>query len=583
MRKSASPAKPTSPANLTAVAKSRGANIALWAGGVLFGLLLLAAVFAPMFLWADATQLTPNATLPPSAEHLLGTDDFGRDNLARALVASRLTLIMTLGATLVSIGGGVIVGVGVWLMPRRPREACLRVIDTAAAYPSLIFALVVAAILTASATSAVFAIGLAGIPAFARLMSNLAAGISAREYVTTARLLGVSPLRIAARHILPNMAEPLLILSATVFALSLIDISALSFVGLGVQAPQFDFGSLLNDSLDAMYVQPIQAVGPSLLIVVSGLAAMLVGDALAGRANPRGQVRPASAPVATGSVTTSADGAAGADGALVCVDDLRVRTTDGKELVKGVSFEIAPGQVVALVGESGSGKSLTAMSIAGLQAEGLEMRANELSFAGMNMLGKQNRRRLAREMSIIYQDPGSTFNPAMRMGTQLTEVLRSHYGMPRGRAGEMIRRALGGVGISEPERRMKQRPHEFSGGMRQRAMIAAAMSTNAKLLVADEPTTALDVTVQLQVLRQIRRAHHDEQMAMLFISHDLGVVEAVSDVVLVMQQGEIIERLTADQLRRGDVTHPYTRKLLAAVPKLSDETVAAMHQRMDQS
>ncbi|MDO5744151.1 MAG: dipeptide/oligopeptide/nickel ABC transporter permease/ATP-binding protein [Micrococcaceae bacterium] len=561
------------------VKKGRRLGASMWAGIVLFLILVIIAVVAPITLSGPATQLTQNASLPPSAEHWLGTDDFGRDNAARALVATRLTLIMTATATVISIGGGVIVGVGVWLMPRRPREACLRIIDTAAAYPSLIFAIVVASILTSNATSAVVAIGLAGIPAFARLMSNLAAGISAREYVTTARLLGVSPLRIATRHVLPNISEPLLILTATVFALSLVDLSALSFVGLGVQSPEFDYGRLLNDSLSAMYVQPFQSVGVSVLIVATGLAAMLVGDALAGRSNPRLQgqqfrrgKKPSSAPKQQAEI-----GGAGSETAIVRVEDLRVSTNSGYPLVKGVSFSIEPGQVVALVGESGSGKSLTAMSIAGLPAEGLVLEAEELSFGGMNMLGKLDRQRLSREMAIIYQDPGSTFNPAMRMGTQLTEVLRTHYGMSRRRSRDLIGNALENVGIDESRRRMKQRPHEFSGGMRQRAMIAAAMSTEAKLLIADEPTTALDVTVQLQVLQQLRRAHREDNMAMLFISHDLGVVQEISDIVLVMKDGEIIERLTADQLRRGQVEHPYTQKLLDSVPKLSQETVAAMN------
>ena len=574
------------------VQKRRPSGV-MWTGLGLFIALIIIAIIAPMTMMTQATALTSDASLPPSAAHWLGTDDFGRDNAARALVATRLTLIMTVTATAVSIVGGLIVGVGVWLMPRRPREICLRLVDTAAAYPALIFALVIASILKSNATSAVIAIGLAGIPAFARLMSNLAAGISAREYVTTARLLGVSPLRIAMRHVLPNMAEPLLILTATVFALTLVDLSALSFVGLGVQSPQFDFGRLLNDSLDAMYVQPFQAVGASLLIVITGLAAMLVGDALAARANPRlatqggnraqQRITKPSAHITTAPVVLSEAGEAPepAPAPLVRVENLTVSTVAGKELVKGVSFTVEPGQVVALVGESGSGKSLTAMSVAGLQAEGLVMQADELSFAGMDMLGKLQRERLAREMAIIYQDPGSTFNPAMRIGTQLTEVLRTHYGFTRKAARDRMTEALEGVGIHEASRRMKQRPHEFSGGMRQRAMIAAAMSSHANLLIADEPTTALDVTVQLQVLRQLRAANRKDGMGMLFISHDLGVVEALSDVVLVMKDGLIIERLTGEQLAKGEVEHPYTQRLLAAVPKLSDHTMSALSTRQE--
>lgn len=421
-------------------------GVAMTAGIVILSALVVVAIIVPMTpLWQAATTLTPNASLPLSAAHPLGTDNFGRDNFARALAATRLTLLVTLSATAISIGGGVIAGVGVWLLSPRPRQAALRLIKTGAAYPSLIFALVIASILGSSASSAVIAIGFVGIPAFARLMSNLTAGISTREYVATARFLGVSPLRIATRHVLPNVAEPLLVLSATVFALCLVELSALSFIGLRVQSPEFDFGRLLNDSPTAMYVQPYQAVGASALIILTGLSAMLIGDALAARANPRSQVKHRLAPQQPSSEVTSSVGddrdveagpsnvdsagaspdAGPAEGPIVRVAGLSVRAPNGAELVRDVSFDIAHGQVVALVGESGSGKSLTAMVIAGLQAEGLETAAHELSFAGMDMLRKPRRRRLAREMAIVYQDSGTTFNPAMRMGSQLTEVFHA--------------------------------------------------------------------------------------------------------------------------------------------------------------
>ena len=210
-------------------------------GAGLLTALVLIAIIAPQTMRQAAEQLTPNAALGPSAEHWLGTDDFGRDLLARALVATRLTLLMTTAAAAISVISGVVIGLAIWLSGRRVREAALRVLETAVAYPSLIFALVIAAVLEPGLSSAVIAIGIAGIPGFARITANLASSVSNSDYIVTARLLGVSPVRIAARHMLPNMAEPLLILSATVFALSLVEISALSFIGLGVQSPEYDF------------------------------------------------------------------------------------------------------------------------------------------------------------------------------------------------------------------------------------------------------------------------------------------------------------------------------------------------------
>ncbi|MBK1789157.1 dipeptide/oligopeptide/nickel ABC transporter permease/ATP-binding protein [Prauserella cavernicola] len=531
------------------------------AGGLLLGLgLLVAAILAPVLLAEPAEQLTDAAGQPPSAEHWLGTDNLGRDNLARALVATRLTLLMTAGATAIAVVGGIVVGVGVWLSGPRVRKVGLRLLETAVAYPSLIFALVIAAILRPGVVSSVVAIGVAGIPSFARLTANLAAKISTTDYVTTARLLGVSPRAVALRHVLPNMAEPLLILATTVFSLSLVELSALSFIGLGVQSPDYDFGLLLNESLTQIYTQPTSVLGPSVMIVLTGVAVMLLGDALAARANPR-QGRRAVRNPAGPPVVEIPDG----DTALVRVEDLRVRVPGGAELVKGVSLTIEPGEVVGLVGESGSGKSLTAMSVAGLPPAELEVRADVLRVDDLNMLGHPDRGRLGREISIIYQDPGTTFNPSLRMGVQLTEVLRTHLGVGRGRANKLIADALAQVNISEPERRLRQHPHKLSGGMRQRGMIATTLVTTPKLIVADEPTTALDVTVQHEVLRQFRRIHREQGAAMLFISHDLGVVQELCDRILVMRHGEIVEQLTPGQLREGDVHHPYTQALMDAV------------------
>ncbi|MCP2046600.1 UNVERIFIED_ORG: ABC-type dipeptide/oligopeptide/nickel transport system ATPase component/ABC-type dipeptide/oligopeptide/nickel transport system permease subunit [Paenarthrobacter nicotinovorans] len=535
-------------------------------GIVMMSIMVLTAILAPMFLSEAAEKLTPQASQGPSAEHWLGTDDFGRDVLARSLVATRLTLLMTAATTAIAVVAGIAIGTAVWLAPRRIRAAVLRVIEAAVAYPSLIFSLLIAAILGQGTWSAVLAISIASIPAFARLTANMAASISQRNYVSTARLLGVSGPHIITRHLLPNMAEPLLVLTATVFATTLIDLSSLSFIGLGVQNPEYDFGRLMNEGLVNIYSQPLQAVMPSIMITITGLGAMLIGDGLAAATDPRGGRK-------FGSLRKASEVPASmrADAqALVEVDNLTVTTPSGLPLVKGVSLSIHAGEVVGLVGESGSGKSLTAMSIAGLLPEELGVSAKTMRLGELNLLKKNNPRELATSIGLVYQDPGTSFNPALRIGSQLTEVSRVHLGQSRGTAFGRMVKALADIRITQPEKRMKQHPHELSGGMLQRAMIASTLVTDPRLIIADEPTTALDVTVQADVLRQFRTINREMGTAMLFISHDIGVVQALCDKVIVMNGGKILERLTGEELAAGKVKHPYTKALLAATPSIAE-------------
>jgi peptide/nickel transport system permease protein len=238
--------------------------------------------------------------------------------------------------------------------------------------------------------------------------------------------------------------------------------------------------------------------------------------------------------------------------------------------VKGISFTVGRGEIVGIVGESGSGKSLTAMAVARLLADGLEAEAATMRLDDVDLLGRVDPRVLAQTVSLVYQDPGSTFNPALRLGTQLTEVLRTHRGQSRSAARATVLDALRRVHLTMPEKRLRQHPHELSGGMRQRAMIAAALSVDPKLIIADEPTTALDVTVQAEILRELKRLNRETGTAVMFISHDIGVVRALCDRVLVMNGGEIVEEIDADRLDAATAVHPYTRALLAATPSLTE-------------
>jgi peptide/nickel transport system permease protein len=549
-------------------------------GLIVLALMLLLAVLGPVVWGSQANALGTVFRSGPAAAHLLGTDALGRDVLARTLTATRLTIWMAFLATLIAVGVGIVLGAAIVVASPRVRAVGERIIDLLVAYPPIIVALAVTAIFRPSEISVVVAIGLAFTPQFARLTNTLASSVRERDFVWVAHLLGLRGSRVLRRHILPNLAGPLLVLASVGFASAIITLSGLSFIGLGVQQPTYDWGSLLSAGLQDLNTNPIEVVGPALGILVTGLAAGLVGDGLNHYLNPRlrpsgRRLRPVTIHRAAGAPAAAParsypSGSAG-DDLVASVRDLRVFAPDAPDapIVRGVSLQIRQGEIVGLVGESGSGKTLTAMGIARLLPAGLLWDAAELRVNGRD-INSQGRppRHLATEVGIVFQDPSSSFNPARHIGPQITEAARVHGAMGRREAHARAIERLRESHVSSPDLRMRQYPHELSGGMRQRAMIAMALMTSPALLIADEPTTALDVTVQADVLRLLRNLNRSHAMAVLLISHDIAVVSALCDRVCVMYAGRIVEELSAEDLHAQRVCHPYTRALLAASPQL---------------
>jgi peptide/nickel transport system permease protein len=591
---------PTGPTGANAAANRRRRRrlpAPLIIGATLLTLIVLLAVVAPLLWGSGAEKLNPTIRAHRSGVHPLGTDSLGRDVFYRTLVATRLTLIMAAAATILAVGIGTILGAGIVLAGRRVRSLGARVIDLMVSYPPVIVALAITAIFSPGRVSVVVAIGIAFSPQFARLINTLANSVSSKDYVTIARLLGLSRGRVLRRHVLPNIAAPVLVLTSVGFATTIVTLSGLSFIGLGVQQPSYDWGQLLASGLRDIYVNPIEALGPSLAILVTGLAAGLLGDGLAQFWDPRQQgsrSRRSARAVAASmpAVGESAEDqylsdrslnasrqlgeATVADRPVVAsIRDLRVSASRGDidlPLVRGVSLEILAGEIVGFVGESGSGKSVTAMAIARLLAPELSWSAKILEINGRDLSDSHAKPpvELASDIGIVFQDPSTCFNPALHVGTQITEVVRVHKKVPKDKARAMAIEKLREARVSSPETRLKQYPHELSGGMRQRAMIAMALLSSPKLLIADEPTTALDVTVQADVLRLLHQINRTHDMAILMISHDIKVISALCHRVCVMYAGRIVEELPVAELRAGRVQHPYTRALLAATPAVAE-------------
>ena len=259
--------------------------------------------------------------------------------------------------------------------------------------------------------------------------------------------------------------------------------------------------------------------------------------------------------------------------AILEIDNLQThfRTPDGIDrAVDGVSFHVEAGETLAVVGESGCGKSVTAMSILRLIPEPPGKIAGAIRFNGKNLLDlsePEMRKIRGNEISMIFQEPMTSLNPVLTVGLQIGETLRLHQGMSARQAEDRAVDMLKLVGIPEPERRVKEYPHQLSGGMRQRVMIAIALACNPKLLIADEPTTALDVTIQAQILDLMRDLKHRVGAAIVLITHDLGVVAEVAERVVVMYAGRKVEEAKVGPLFRTP-RHPYTQGLLGSVPKL---------------
>jgi peptide/nickel transport system permease protein len=558
---------------------------------ILLAVVALLAIFAPLLWSSTASAIDTSSILQgPSGRHWLGTNGLGQDVFYEVLVASRLSVGLALAATAIGVACGLLLGTAPLIVGRRAGRFITSVINIAVAFPALLLALFFAIIFGIGAQGALLAIGFASAPAFARLVRTLSASVAGLDYIAAARIAGVSRFRLLTRHVLPNIGETLIVNATMAAGDALLAFAGLSFLGLGVQPPSYDWGQLLNNGLQGIYTRPAAAIAPGVAVVVAGLAFNLFGEALAAglgvspeniTAGVLGRLRGALAASAARAAAPEPQPSARTDrgDSVLVVSDLDVAFPGGIHPVRGISFALRRGEAVGVVGESGSGKSLTALAVSRLLEHPAQVSAAEVTLLGRDVLARAGRGRAAGAMSdrelrrflgtkagLVFQDPMTSFNPVKRVGSQLAEVAAVHHGLSRQQAGARAVDRLRAVRIPRPEHRARQFPHELSGGMRQRAMIGMAVMGEPALVIADEPTTALDVTVQRQVLRLLKSIQADGDMALLFISHDITVVGQVCDRVLVMYAGKIVENLPVGQLT--EASHPYTRALLAAVPSM---------------
>ena len=551
--------------------------VGVFAGVVVGGFLVLAIIAPPLWSHAASKIDVAAASQGSSAAHLFGTDLLGRDILHRTLVATRLSVLLAVLASLLGAAVGIPIGVLPVFVGRRLGRLITSAVSLAVAFPTLLLAIFVASIVGLGARGAVIGIAAAVAPYFARLSQTLATSVAGADYIAAARVLGIRPLKLAVRHVLPNVAEPLLLTLMLTMGEALIALAGLSFLGVGVQQPSYDWGGMLSDNLNRIFVTPIVVVGPAVAIILAALGFNLLGEALARRAARRDATlqRHLLAPPLVVPPEPRARVAPDDDarGTVLDVRGLTVAFPGGSVPVRDVSITVEPGEIVGIVGESGSGKSLTAMAIADLLPSRAQATSERRLLFGQDpgSLGTAGRRRLlGRSLAIVYQDPMASLNPALRVGRQLGEVAEVHEGLSRREARRRSVDRLRSVRIGSPERRVRNYPFELSGGMRQRVMVAMGLMGTPQLIIADEPTTALDVTVQQQILKLLDDVGASTGAAAILISHDIAVISQLCQRVLVMYAGRIVEELDIPTLVRQPA-HPYTAALLASVPTMESD------------
>ncbi len=547
------------------------------AAGLALLALAAAAAAAPLLPLADpaATDLAARLAPPLSDGHPLGTDALGRDVLSRLVWGARLSLAVALFAVAIAAVAGSAIGLVSAYRGRAADAVLMRGVDVLMAFPYLLLALAIVAALGPGLRNAAIAIAIVNVPFFARTVRGTALALMREDFVAAARVSGYSDARILLAELAPNAAPVIVIAISTSLGWMILETAGLSFLGLGAQPPLADLGGMLGEGRHLMATAPHLSLVPGAAIFAIVVALNVLGDGLRDALDPEAG--------ATG-VAAPADRAAAHDGPpdrdaapLLAVRGLRVAfARDGggeRGVLHDVGFEVRAGDRVALVGESGSGKSVTALSLLGLLAPGARVSAGSVHLDGQDLLGLAPARRralLGRRMAYVPQDPQSSLHPMLRVGRQVEEAIEVHAGHAGTRdVRERSLRLLARAGLPSPEVAARAWPHQLSGGMRQRVAIAIAIANDPALLIADEPTTALDVTTQIGILRLLDELAGREGHALLFISHDLGLVSQLCRRVLVMRDGRIVEQADVDALFRAP-REDYTRRLIASVPRLGD-------------
>lgn len=566
---------------------------------ILLVLVALTAILAPIIAPHDPLEIF-TARQAPGNGFLFGTDDKGRDILSRMLYGGRYSLVIGFGATLFALFFGSIIGAIAAVARKSISEVIMRLLDIIMSVPGIALAAVLVLILGNSVPAIIFSIGFMYTPQIARIVRANIVSEYGEDYVRAVIVSGAQAPWILIKHVLRNCIAPIMVFTVTLVADAIIFEASLTFIGAGITEPTATWGNILADARGGVLAgRWWQALFPGIAIMVTCLALNILSEGLtdAMAAKPGAMVatddedaesRRAEDILASDPVRAYAEQAESLNRRLAALRDVELKRTDRHvpdlsvppllrvknlsinfdhhgdvNVVDSVSFDVRPGQCMALVGESGCGKSITTKVIMSL-TDADEHMTGEVLFDGQDLLKltkEEHRQLLGHEIAMVYQDALSSLNPSMLISAQMKQ-LTSRGGT---RSAEELLELVG----LDPKRTLESYPHELSGGQRQRVLIAMALTRDPKLVICDEPTTALDVTVQKQVIKLLNDLQSQLGFAMIFVSHDLALVAEVASEITVMYAGQVIEQAPTKELLTNPI-HEYTRGLLGSVLSIEE-------------
>lgn len=566
---------------------------------------VLISILAPVLAPYSPLEIG-TARMAPDAAHMFGTDDKGRDILSRILYGGRISLVIGFGAVLFALVTGSIVGALAAVTRKWVSEVIMRILDIIMSVPGIALAAVLVTILGKSVPAIIFSIGFMYMPQIARIVRANIVSEYGEDYVRAVIVSGARAPWILMKHVLRNCAAPIMVFTVTLVADAIIFEASLTFLSAGIAEPTPTWGNILADArAGVLSGRWWQALYPGIAIMLTCLALNILSegitDAMASApsapvSSENSESRREADLLVADPVRAYKEQAASLAGRLSALREVELARTDRRvpdysvqpllevknlsigfprhgdvNVVDNVSFNVRPGQCMALVGESGCGKSITTKTIMNLLPDTARI-TGEVIYKGTDLLkltSEEHRKLLGTEIAMVYQDSLSALNPSMLISAQMKQ-LTSRGGT---RSAEELLELVG----LDPKRTLESYPHELSGGQCQRVIIAMALTRDPSLVICDEPTTALDVTVQKQVIKLLNDLQKKLGFAMIFVSHDLALVAEVASEITVMYAGQVVETAPTKELLTNPI-HEYTQGLLGSVLSIEAHDGSRLHQ-----